>query len=174
MFAVSAAGCTMDAVDLKEGGALGATYQARQFLLTTADADQLTIKNCDHRQFTAAGAAQVWIDLVGTNSTKILNNTLYLTVNASTSSIAVSGSTTVTQCEIAYNRIIWLGGTVTKIIALAANSTGVIYNNYVAGGSAVLLAATITGDACFVFNNYATNTYANSGTLAPTVADVVT
>ena len=174
MFSVSAAGCTFNAVDLKEGGALGATYQAVQFMLTTADADQLTIMNCDHRQFTAANANQVWIDLVGTNSTKIINNTFYLTVKAATASICISGSTAVTQCEIAFNRIIWLGNTVTNIIKLVTTSTGVIYNNYLGGGSAVLLAATIVGDACWNFENYASNTVTGSGTLAPTVADVVT
>jgi len=174
MFAVSAAGCTLDKVNFKEYGAKGATGQAIQFLLTTADANELTVCNCYHKQQTAANANQVWIDLVGTTNTKIINNTFIILAKAATASICISGSTAVVGIEIAYNKIMWTGATITNIINLVTTSTGIIYNNYVAGGAAVLLAATIVGDQCFPFNNYATNTLTGSGTLAPTVADVVT
>jgi hypothetical protein len=174
MFGVSAAGCTLDKVDFKEYGAKGATGQAIQFLLTTAGASELTVCNCYHKQQTAAVANQVWIDLVGTTNTKIINNTFIILAKAATASLCISGSTAVVGIEIAHNKIMWTGNTITGIINLVTTSTGIIYNNYVAGGSAVLLAATIVGDQCFPFNNYATNTLTGSGTLAPTVADVVT
>lgn len=168
LFYVTGAGCTIDTVDFYP-----TTGQCRQFLLTTNAADQLTIKNCFHRQTAAAGAAQAWIQLVGTDHTRILNNTIWITANASTSSICISGSTAVVECEIVGNRIAWLGGTITEIIKLVTGSTGIISNNHVAGGAAVLLAAAITGDACYMFENYVTNTAAASGLLGP-AADAVT
>jgi hypothetical protein len=167
LFYVTGAGVTLDTVDYKQG----ASAQALQFLLTTNAADQLTIQNCFHTQKTATNGTTIWIQLVGTDHTRILNNTIKITAKAATASICISGSTAVVDCEIVGNRIAWLGGTITKIIELVTTSTGIIANNYVAGGSAVLLAATIAGDACYMFENYATNTAGASGTLAPTEAD---
>jgi hypothetical protein len=169
LFHVTAAGCTIDAVDFYP-----TTGQARQFLLTTNAADQLTVKNCFHRQASAAGAAQVWIQLVGTDHSRILNNTIMITANASTSSICISGSTAVVDAEIVGNKINWLGGTITKIIECVTGSTGIVADNKCMGGSAVLLAGAITGDAMQFSQNYVTNTAGTaSGALAPAV-DVVT
>lgn len=168
LFYVTAAGVTLDKVDFYP-----TTGQCRQFLLTTNAADQLTIKNCFHVQTAAAGAAQAWIVLVGTDHTRILNNTIWITANASTSSICISGSTAVVECEIVGNRIAWLGATITEVIKLVTGSTGIISDNRVAGGAAVLLAAAITGDGCMMFENYVTNTAAASGILGP-AADAVT
>jgi len=168
LFYVTGAGCTIDAVDFYP-----TTGQCRQFCLTTNAADQLTIKNCFHRQTAAAGAAQGWIVLVGTDHTRILNNTIWITAYASTSSICISGSTAVIECEITGNRISWLGGTITTVINLVTGSTGIISDNRIAGGAAVVLAAAITGDACMMFENYVTNTAAASGILGP-AADTVT
>ncbi len=165
MFAVSAAGCTFDAVDFVPS----ASEQAVQFLLTTAAADQLTVKNCNHRQTAAASANQVWIALVGTDNSRILNNTIWVTAKAATASICISGSTAVVECEIVGNRIAWLGATIVNIINLVTGSTGIISDNRCAGGAAVIAAAAIVGDACQMFENYVTNTAAKSGLLDPTV-----
>lgn len=173
MFAVSAAGCTLDAVDFKEYGAKGATGQAIQFLLTTSGASNLTIQNCRHRQLTAATADQVWIQLVGTTNTRILRNSIHILAKASVNSICISGSTAVVEAEIAYNTILWLGATITSVINLVTTSTGMIHDNRLAGGAAVLLAAIITADACYNFENYVTNSVINSGIIGPLV-DVVT
>jgi hypothetical protein len=169
MFAVSAAGVTLDAVDFVPY----ASGQAIQWLLTTNAADQLTIKNCFHRQTAAANTAQKWIQLVGTDHTRILNNTIWMTAKADTASHAISGSTAVVQCEIVGNRIAFLGATITIIINLVTTSTGIISDNRLAGGAAVLLAVGITGDACYMWENYLTNTAAASGAIAP-AADTVT
>jgi hypothetical protein len=168
MFLVTGAGVTLDAVDFYQ-----TTGQAIQFLLTTNAADQLTIQNCKHNSTAAANSAQVWIQLVGTDHTRIYNNTIWATANASTSSLAISGSTAVVQCEIVGNRIAWLGATITGIINLVTTSTGIISDNRVAGGAAVVLAAAIVGDACYMFENYVTNTAGASGIIGPAV-DVVT
>lgn len=168
LFYVTAAHCTIDAVDF-----YATTGQCRQFCLTTNAADYLTIKNCYHTQTAAAGAAQGWIVLVGVTNPRILNNTIWITANASTSSICISGSTAVVEAEIVGNRIAWLGATITTVINLVTTSTGIISDNRIAGGAAVVLAAAITGDGCMMFENYVTNTAAASGLLGPT-ADTVT
>jgi hypothetical protein len=169
MFAVSAAGVTFDAVDFYQ-----TTGQAIQFLLTTAAADQLTVKNCKHNSTAAANSAQVWIALVGTDHSRILNNTIWATANASANSICISGSTAVIQAEIVGNRIAWLGSSVTNVINLVTTSTGIITDNRVFGGSGVLSSTAIVGDTCWMAENYLSNTAGTaSGALCPAI-DVTT
>lgn len=173
MFAVSAAGCTLDGVDFIEYGALGVTGQAIQFLLTTAAATDLTIMNCRHTQQTAATADQVWIQLVGTSNTRIFNNSIKFLAKAATGSICISGSTAVINVEIVGNRIFWAGATITTIINLVTTSTGIITDNRLYGGSSVVVTAAITGDGCLMAENYFANTLASSGALTPAI-DVIT
>lgn len=171
LFYVTGAGVTLDKVDYQNHS----TDSTLQFLLTTNAADQLTIKNCDHYQLTAGGSAQKWIQLVGTDSTRIWNNRFNIVAaNASTSSICISGSTAVIDVDVRGNDIVWGGATITKIIEMVTTSTGIIAHNHCLGGAAVLLAAAITGDACLITDNYVTNTVGTaSGALAPGV-DTVT
>lgn len=171
LFSITAAGVTLDKVDYQSVS----TYSTLQFVLTTNAADQLTIKNCDHYQLTAGGSAQEWIKLVGTDSTRIINNRFNIVAAyANTGSICISGSTAVIDVDVRYNDIVWGGATITKIIAMVTTSTGIIAHNYALGGAAVLLAAAITGDACMITDNYVTNTAGTaSGALAP-AADTVT
>jgi hypothetical protein len=82
MFLVTGANVTFDAVDF---GAVGTSAQAIQWLLTTNAADFLTIKNCLHRQLTAAASAQKWIQVVGADFFRIVDNTFLIVANASTS-----------------------------------------------------------------------------------------
>lgn len=163
LFYVTGAYCTLDGVDF----APYASGQAIQFLLTTNAADYLTVKNCYHRQMTAAGSAQAWIQLVGTDSTRILDNTFLLTANASTSSELISGSTAVVDIEIARNRALFLGATINSVINLVTGSTGIIYDNRIGSGTSVATAGAITGDACYMFENYWIDDAAASGILAP-------
>lgn len=165
MIAVSAAGVTFDNVDFVET----TSAQAIQWLLTTNAADQLTIKNCRHIQFTAAAAAQKWIQLVGCDHTRIVDNTFIILGNASTSSHLISGSTAVVNCEIARNLILFTGATITIVINLVTGSTGIIADNRIGSGTSVATAAAITGDGCFMFQNYWADTAAASGLLAPGV-----
>lgn len=163
MFNVTAAGCTFDQVDFVDAGAT----QAIQWLLTSNAADQLTIKNCYHVQTSAAASAQKWIQLVGTNDTRILDNTFLMTANASTSSHLISGSTAVVNCQIARNVCQFLGATVTIVINLVTTSTGAITDNRLFSGTSVSTAAAITADAAFVAQNYWIDDAAASGILAP-------
>lgn len=171
LFYITAAGVTLDTVDYQSVS----TYSTLQFVLTTNAADQLTIQNCYHYQLTAGGSAQKWIQLVGTDSTRIWNNRFNIVAAyANTASICISGSTAVIDCDVRYNDIVWGGATITKIIEMVTTSTGIIAHNYCLGGAAVVLAAAITGDACLITDNYVTNTVGTaSGALAPAV-DTVT
>jgi hypothetical protein len=171
LFYITAAGVTLDTVDYQSVS----THSTLQFVLTTNAADQLTIQNCYHYQLTAGGSAQKWIQLVGTDSTRIWNNRFNIVAaNASTSSICISGSTAVIDVDVRGNDIVWGGATITKIIEMVTTSTGIIAHNHCLGGAAVLLTAAITGDACLITDNYVTNTVGTaSGALAP-AADTVT
>lgn len=165
MFLVTGAGVTFDGVDFVEG----TSAQAIQWMLTTAAADQLTIKNCRHVQLTAAGSAQKWIQVVGTDGFRCVDNTFQIVANASTSSELISGSTALVYCEIARNLIQFIGATIDSVINLVTGSTGIIADNRIASGTAVATAAAITGDGCFMFNNLWADTAAASGLLAPAV-----
>jgi hypothetical protein len=173
MFAVSAAGCTLDAIDFEEYGAKGATGQAIQFLLTTADADNLTLQNCRHRQWTAAAADQVWIELVGCTNTRILNNSFYITAKAATGSYWLYGSTATIESEVVGNIVVWLGATIVSPISFASTSSGVIAYNLLGMTGAAVLSTIIVGDAMYTFENYVTDSYATSGTIVP-VKDTIT
>ena len=165
MFNISGADCTLDGVDFRPYGALGATGQARQFAAITGA--RCTIQNCTHRQYTAAGAAQVWITTDATDGHKILNNDVMITANASTSSHWIGSSAAPTEIEIVGNRVLFLGGTITGVITLTTGATGLIAGNYLGSGTAVATATAIVADAAFVFENYWIDDAASSAILAP-------
>lgn len=165
MFLVTGANVTLDGVDFVET----ASAQAIQWLKTTNAADYLTIKNCVHRQINAAGSAQKWIEIVGADHVRIVDNSFQLVANASTSSELISGSTAVVYIEIARNLIQFMGATIDSVINLVTGSTGIISDNRISSGTSVATAAAITGDGCFMFNNLWADTAAASGLLAPLV-----
>lgn len=169
MFLVTGANVTFDTVDHIDAGAT----QAIQWLLTTNAADYLTIKNCFHVQNTAAAAAQKWIQLVGPDYVRITDNIFILTLNASTSSMTISGSTAVVFATIARNLFMQTGATITTVVNCVTTSTGIISDNRAGTGTSVATAAAFTGDAMFMFNNLWADTAAASGLLAP-VADTDT
>lgn len=166
MISVTAAGVTLDAVDFVET----TSAQAIQWLLTTAAADQLTIKNCVHRQATAAGSAQKWIQLVGTDHTVIVDNIFQFTANASTSSHLISGTTAVVDAFIARNKGTWLGATITGIISCVTGSTGAILENSFGSGTSVGITTAYVGDGMYLADNKWADTLGTaSGLLTPAV-----
>lgn len=173
MIAVSADGCTLDTIDLKEYGAKGATGQAIQFLLTTAAASNLTVQNCRHRQLTAAAADQVWIDLAGTTNTRILNNSIYVVAKAATGSYCIRGSVACVEAEVIGNRIIWYGSTIVSPISFITTSTGMIAENYIGMTGAAVKSTIFVGDAMYMFENYVTDSVVTSGIIVPAI-DVIT
>jgi len=166
---VTAAGCTLDAVDYQE---LTASKQLRQFLLTTAAADDLTIQNCRHYALTAAGAAQVWFGLVGTDRLLIRNNFLHVTANNSASSHMIAIATTAgLQINIHDNVIVLLGGTtIATAINIVNSSSGQVSNNRVALTTTTLAASLVLGNGVYGNQNYVVSTVDKSGILDPVVA----
>jgi hypothetical protein len=166
MFNVTGAYCTLDNIEHFET----ASAQTIQFLLTTNAADYLTVQNCFHYQANAAGSAQLWIQLVGTDCSRILNNTFILALNNAATSAVINGSTAVVNCQIAGNTILQTGGTTqVSAILLATNSTGFVHDNRVAA-AVTTLAGTVALASAYGAENYTLNTANKSGILDP-VAD---
>ena len=165
MFNISGADCTLDGVDFRPYGALGATGQALQFAAITGA--RCTIQNCTHRQYTAANSAQVWITTNATDGHKILNNDVMITANASTSSHWVGSSAAPTEIEIVGNRVLFLGGTITGVITLTTATTGLIAHNLLGSGTAVATNTAIVANGAFVFENYWIDDAAASAILTP-------
>lgn len=166
MFHVTAAYVTLDNIEHFET----ASCQTIQFLLTTAAADYLTVKNCYHYQANAAGAAQLWIQLVGVDNARILDNTFILALNNAATSAVINASTAVINAQIARNMILQTGGTTqVSAILLAASSTGFVHDNRVAA-AVTTLAGIVALASAYGAENYALNTANKSGILDP-VAD---
>lgn len=169
VFNVTAAGCTLDAVDFVET----ASCAALQLVLTTAAADDLTIQNCRWIQTqTAATALQEWIKLVGADRFKCVNNfaTLkgYATANPA-NGVIVGATTLCNDVEIVGNRFISTNSTGAVPISLFTGTTGYAAQNYVASAKTAL-AGQIALASCYGSENYASNTVNTAGILDP-VAD---
>lgn len=165
LFSVTGSGATLDAVDYVEGSGL-----PLQFLLTTAAADQLTIRNCYHVAVSAGASAQAWVQLVGPDDTVIEDNKLHLALNNSASSFAIRASTAAVRCQIHRNRIVQTGGTTqVSAISLVAASTGYVSDNRVAA-NVTTLAGTVALASAYGSENYVSHTVNKSGILDP-VAD---
>lgn len=167
MINLTGANCTLDRVDFTPYGALGATGQAIQWLLTSAAADGVTVQNCKHYQKTAANANQVWIDLNGVDYPRIISNVGIFTAKANTASHWIGTTAACNEIEIANNRVLWLGGTITGVITMTTATTGMIYGNYLGSGTAVGVATAIVADGCYVFENYWHDQATESAFLTP-------
>lgn len=158
MFTVSAARASFDRVDFVETSA----KQALIFLNTTADGDDLTIKNCKHDQV-AAGSAK-WIDLVGADRAAIVNNTF--NVQASTH---IVGGTTTESLMVNIHDNKFINPADAAAIVLLASSTGLVTGNIAAGAKSAIAGMFALAGA-YGAENYALNTANKSGILDP-VAD---
>lgn len=167
IFNVTGTDCTLDGVDYFETS----TFQTIQFLLTTAAADRICVKNCYHYQGTAPAGNSKWIELVGVEDARILDNYFHLTLSNNAGSVTISGSTAIVRGQIARNTIVQLGGT-TQVsgILLVDASTAFVHDNRVAVGSTALAGGTDVGNAAYAAENYTLNTPDKSGILDP-VAD---
>lgn len=166
-FVVSAANCTFDTVDWFETTAA----QARQFLLTTAAADGLEIRNCTHYQATAAAAAQKWIELIGVDRPIIEDNKFFLALADAATSSVINGNTTANTLVSIGRNIIHLTGysaSTVSAILLASGNTGMVYDNRI--GTDVAANTTINdAPSCYSFNNLCTNAVNTSGIVDPVV-----
>lgn len=166
MFYVTAAYCTLDRIEHFET----ASAQTIQFLLTTSAADYLTVQNCYHYQANAANSAQLWLQLVGVDNARILNNTFILALRNANTSAVINASTAVVNAQIAGNTILQTGGTTqVSAILLTSGSTGFVHDNRVAA-AVTTLAGTVALANAYGAENYVLNTVNKSGILDP-VAD---
>lgn len=169
VFNITAAGCTIDAVDFVET----ASCAALQFALTNASADDLVIQNCSWIQTaTAATALMEWIKLIGADRAKIRNNFCNLkgyTTSNPANGVIVGATTASLNVEIVGNRFIITNSTGNIPISLYTGTTGFAGWNSV-HSSKTALAGQIALDSCYGSENYASNTVNTAGILDP-VAD---
>ena len=157
-FDISAAGCTLDAVDYQEAS----SKQMLIFINTAATANYLTIKNCYHVQ-AAAGSAK-WIDLVGADWARIENNHFH--VSASTH---ILGGTTTESLEILVKNNTFVNPADAATIVLLANTTGFVTGNCSGGAKSSQTAMHALASA-YGGMNYVTNA-ANKNGLPDPAAD---
>lgn len=166
MFHITAAYATLDRIEHFET----ASAQTIQFVLTSNAADYLTIQNCVCIQATAATAAQLWIQLVGCDYVRILDNLFILTLQNGATCATITSTTASIMAEIARNVIHQTGGTTqVSAILMVANSTGHCHDNRVAA-AVTTLAGTIALASMYGAENYVTTTVNKSGILDPVVA----
>jgi hypothetical protein len=162
---VTAAFVELDRVDISEV----TSKQFIQFCLTTAAATDLIIQNCVHHQSTAPAASSLWIQLVGADRAKILNNQIFITTtNSASSSVIESDTTAPVNIRIEGNRIVQLGGTGTIPINLVTSTSGLVHNNIVASAKTAI-AGSIALASCYGGLNYAAHVVNKSGLLEPVV-----
>lgn len=166
LFNITGTDCTLDGVDYSET----TTFQAIQFLLTTAAADRICVKNCYHYQGTAPAANSKWLELVGVDDCRILGNCFHLTLANNAACVTISGSTALVRGQIARNTITQLGGTnqLSGILLVDASTTHV-HDNRVAVGSTALPGVVDVGNAGYSNENYGLNSPDRSGILDPVV-----
>lgn len=128
VFNITGAYCTIDAVDVKDGGS---AKEIIQFALTTNAADWLTIQNCTHFQLTAAASAQLWIALVGTEGARILNNTFILKLFDHATSSVINADADSRLTEIRGNRghITGYSAALVSAVIGASGATGINTDN---------------------------------------------
>lgn len=167
-FSISAADCTLDAVDFVDAGA---TNTAIQFLLTTADADFLTVKNCRHWKGTAAAATEIWVELVGGDGIEISNNKFFLTLRNNSGVRTLASTTTPPKgLLVDNNRIDQRGGTTQDLVVSMVASTTGMYSNNRSFGDVGTLAASIALADMGSSESYQGATVNKSGILDPVVA----
>ncbi len=162
---VTAAYCMIDGVDVTEA----TSKQFIQFCLTAATSTDLTIQNCVHHQSTSPAANTLWIQLIGADRCKILNNTIFITTtNSASSSVIESDTTAPVNILIANNTIVQLGGTSVVPITLVSATSGLLAYNSIASaqgtaGSAVTIAS------CYAIQSFACHTVNKNGIIIPTI-----
>lgn len=166
LFSVTGAYATFDQVDYVEDG----TTDALQFILTTATADFLTVRNCSwYRGATAASTTSAWIGLVGADFCKILDNYGILKSTANNVDGFIVGATTLSAgVEIGRNRFYMSASNAGIAISMLASSTGYIYENFVGSGKTAI-AGQVAAANCYCANNFVNNTVNVSGLLDPVV-----
>lgn len=158
MFPVTAAGFVINTVDFIETSA----KQALTFLDTTAQGDDLVIRNCNHYQI-AAGSAK-WIDLVGADRAVIENSFLHVS-----SSTHIIGGTTTASLQVFLKDITTVNPANAACIAMLANTTGFAVRCN-SGGIKTAVAGLNSFASMYAAECYSSNDFNSNGLLDPTVS----
>lgn len=162
---VTAAGLLLDGVDVQEVAA----KQFIQKVLTSTAATDLTIQNCIDHQSTASATNALWIQLVGADRFKIVNNRIFITTtNSASSSVIESDTTAPVNGLLKDNIIVQLGGTATVPINMVAGTTGFACGNRVASQKTAI-AGSIALASMYGADNYASHVVNKNGLLEPVV-----
>jgi hypothetical protein len=161
VFNITAAGCTLDAVDF-HGGATSTI----KFLTTSLAATFLTIKNCHHDTTAAVTANAWWLQLTGCDDVRIVDNYFNIVTSNNAASGIIGGLTTASLRVFIKNNELYNLGTSPLTLSMLAGSTGLLsYNNI--GGSKTAAAGAVQPASCYCTNNYVTNVTSTSGKLDP-------
>lgn len=166
VFNVTGANCTLDGIRSKTNS----TYCIMTMVLTTATADDLTIKNCHWVQTQGTAANSKFISLVGADRARILNNFMDVALTNHASSTLIGGATTASlDILIQGNTLKMVGGTTQlSAVLLYTACTGIMCDNRLFAPVTTL--AGINNPAnLFCSENYAENVVAKSGILDPVV-----
>ena len=170
LFSISAADCTINAVDYVEVAAVSVV----SFATSSSAANRLSILNCFHTTTTVCTTTGAgWINIVGGDSIKIWDNIILANrANSATGGIIVCLSTITTNISILRNTLgSQTSNALTLTISLLASSTGLVaYNNCSNLGKTSNVTGTVGIANCMATQNFATRTVTKSGLLDP-VAD---
>jgi hypothetical protein len=164
-FTISGSDCVLDGLRCYPVS----TYSYESFVLTTATADHLVIKNCDLVQTVAPTANKPFISLVGADYARIENNKLMVTVSNHADSCLIGGATTESLYVIIANNLLTgyaAGTTWLSILKLYTGTTGLVAYNAMAG---TVTATTTMNDSatCFSVENYCIKIVDASGVIDP-------
>lgn len=168
MFAITGENVTIDNVTYVDNGS---TAQALQFILTTAAADFLTVKNCRHVKTVAATATEVWIALVGCTDCKILDCTFFMVLrdNASACVISADGNTRRTEIGRVKAHVTGYTSGLVSVVIGASGATGIHYDSRYYCDTTIV--TTINDCPSMAsFEVYCSNDLDKNGILDPTVA----
>ncbi len=166
MFNITAAGCTLDAIDYIDA----TTTQAIQKVLTSSAANGLPLRNCNDNMLTAPAGAGWWIQLVGCSGARILDNFARLVLANSASSGWLAGTTDPPYTEIGRNVIVQTGGTTqVSAIKLTTGTGCFVHDNRIACGATGTPGICTVGTAGYAAENYCNKAANVSGILDPVI-----
>ena len=166
VFNITAAYCTLDAVDFRETAACACL----NFVTTSAAAVDLTVKNCSWvNTATQSTSAQQWILLTGADRFRCVDcfASLY-GVAAGANGIVVGVTTASKDVLVARNNFQTVGSTSAVPISLLAASTGLVSDNFVASAKTAIAGSVACANA-YAKNNYACHVVNKSGLMDPVV-----
>lgn len=163
---ISAADCTIDAVDYLDNAAASIA----SYVTTVAAGDRFTLKNCKIVNSVATTLAGAAVTLVGSDDSLIENNYIWhLNTNADVSGGIASISTVCLRLRLINNTIVCPAGNAVTPINTVTSTTGIAAFNKV-GCAKTAAAAGIVLTSMYSIENYITAAVNKSGILDPVIS----